>query len=142
MATLGGVELAGPGVRAISWSDTSIVAVIPLTAESGPVVVKVREQGHFVSSNQKNLYIRVEITGTSCDGGPCDSGPVETPVTLTGNGFGTTGGKVTFNGVESVIEGWTDSSILTTVPAGAITGPIRVTAAGQVSNGWHFTVTP
>ena len=142
MATLDGTVLAGPGQRPISWSDTSIVAVIPETAESGPVVVKVREQGHFISSNQRNLYVRVEITGTSCDGGPCDSGPVGTAVTLTGNGFGTTGGKVTFNGVEAVSSGWTDSSILATVPAGATTGPIRVTAAGQVSNGWHFTVTP
>ena len=142
MATLGGDELAGPGVRPISWSDTSIVAVIPETAESGPVVVKVMEQGHFVPSNRKNLYVRVEITGTSCDGNLCNAGPVGTPVTLGGNGFGTTGGKVTFNGVEAVIGGWTDSSIVALVPAGATTGPIHVTAAGQVSNGWHFTVTP
>ena len=137
MATLAGTELAGPGQKPISWSDTRIVAVIPQTAESGPVVVKVNEQGHDFSSNQKNVYVRVEIIGTSCD-----SGPVGTGVTLTGNGFGTTGGKVTFNGVEAVTGGWSDSSIVATVPEGATTGPIRVTVAGQVSNGWHFTVTP
>lgn len=63
-------------------------------------------------------------------------------MTVNGNGFGTRGGKVTFNGVEAVVVGWVDSSILTIVPAGATEGPIRVTAAGHVSNGWHFTPTP
>jgi len=77
-----------------------------------------------------------------CDSGPCDSGPVGTPLTLNGNGFGTSDGKVTFNGVEAVTGGWTDSSITMSVPAGATTGPIRVTVEGQVSNGWPFTVTP
>lgn len=142
VATLGGIALAGAGIRAISWSDTSIVAVIPQTAESGPVVVKVAEQGTSVSSNRPNLYVRVEITDVSCDTNPCNSGPVGTSLNLTGNGFGTQGGKVTFNGVEAVTEGWSDSSIIAVVPAGATTGPIRVTVAGQASNGWHFTVTP
>jgi len=31
--TVGGTPLAGPGIRAISWSDTSIVAVIPQTVK-------------------------------------------------------------------------------------------------------------
>ena len=65
-----------------------------------------------------------------------------TLVILTGNGFGTQGGKVTFNGVEAVTGGWSDAQINALVPPGATTGPIRVTVAGQVSNGWHFTVTP
>lgn len=137
-ATLAGTPLAGPGVRPISWSDTSIVTVIPQTAVSGPVVVKVKG----VSSNQKNIYVRVEIMDVSCNENPCNSGPVGTSMTVTGNGFGTAGGKITFNGVEAVTGGWSDKSIVTVVPAGATTGPIRVTVAGQVSNGWHFTVTP
>jgi hypothetical protein len=142
MATVNGTVVAGPGQKPISWSDTSIVAVIPETTVSGPVVVKVAEQGRHVSSNRPNLYIRVEIIESSCGEGPCNSGPVGTSMTLTGNGFGTQGGKVTFNGVEAVTGGWSDSSIVTTVPAGATTGPIRVEVAGQVSNGWPFTVTP
>ena len=137
-ATLAGTPLAGPGVRAISWSDTSIVAVIPQTAISGPVVVKVKD----VPSDQKKVYVRVEIMDVSCNVNPCNSGPVGTLVILTGNGFGTQGGKVTFNGVEAVTGGWSDASINALVPPGATTGPIRVSVAGQVSNGWHFTVTP
>ena len=137
IATLEGIALAGAGVKPIKWSDTSIEAAIPQTVVSGPVIVDVLEQGHSVSSNPKYLNVRVEITGVSPD-----SAPVGTGVTVEGNGFGTRDGKVTFNGVEAVAGGWGDSSINATVPAGATAGPIRVTVAGHVSNGWYFTPTP
>jgi hypothetical protein len=136
-ATLAGTPLAGGGERPISWSNTRIVAVIPETSASGPVIVNVWEQGEHVESNPRNLAIRVEITGVSTD-----SAPEGTGVTVFGNGFGTQGGTVTFNGVTAVTSGWTDGSLVAFVPTGATAGPIRVTVAGQRSNGWPFTPTP
>jgi RHS repeat-associated protein len=63
-----------------------------------------------------------------------------TPVTITGQGFGPSAGTLTFNGLPATVASWSDSSIVTTVPDGASTGPLVVTAAGLVSNGPLFTV--
>ena len=133
-AALNGVALAGAGVKPISWSDTSIVAKIPQTADSGPVVVSVANAG---SSNPMNFAVAVVITGVSPT-----SAPVGTIVSVEGNGFGTTGGTVTFNGTPATWSGWTDTLISVPVPAGATAGPIVVTVNGQVSNGFPFTPTP
>jgi hypothetical protein len=132
-ATLNGIAIAGDGVKPKSWSNTSIVTVIPETATSGPVIVTLLGG----ASNSVKLYIRVRITGVSPSSGPVGSG-----VTIGGRGFGATGGAVTFNGVTAAATGWTDASILATVPNGATAGPIVVTVEGQRSNGVLFTPTP
>lgn len=55
-------------------------------------------------------------------------GRLGTPVRLVGTGFGTDAGRVavSFNGVSAVVTAARDSVLLTTVPPGAGTGPIRV----------------
>jgi len=71
-----------------------------------------------------------------------DSGPIGTEVTISGSNFGSTQGIVTFNGVESSIDSWTDTQIVTTVPSGATSGPVVVHISdGKNSNGVLFTVT-
>src|SRR6185437_3161608 len=87
--TLNGIALAGNGVKPTSWSNTSIVVVIPKTASSGPVIVKVSGK----LSNSVNFTIGALISGISGT-----SGLAGTPVTIQGAGFGTAGGTVTFNG--------------------------------------------
>jgi len=67
------------------------------------------------------------------------SGPVGTSVTISGN-FGPIQGTVTFNGVAATIGSWAANSIGVTVPSGATTGPVVVTAGGVASNGVTFTV--
>jgi len=141
-ATLSGIPVAGDGVKPISWTDTSIVVLIPLTAFSGPVAVSVLEQGHRVLSNTKRLNVRVEITGVLCAGSPCASAPVGARVTLIGNGFGEIPGKAAFNGVQAVTGAWFDNSVDVIVPEGATSGPIRAMEQGVVSNPWPFTITP
>lgn len=69
------------------------------------------------------------------------SGPVNWPVTISGSEFGT-GGTVTFNGTPATPTNWTDTSITTSVPAGATSGPVVVTVGGAPSNGVAFTVIP
>jgi RHS repeat-associated protein len=130
---LNGTALAGSGVKPTSWSDNSIVAVIPKTASSGGVVVRVGGK----TSNAMNFAIGAVVTGVAPS-----SGLAGTSVTITGNGFGTSGGTVTFNGVTANTNGWTDASIVAQVPKGAPAGPIVVSVGGQVSNGIAFTPTP
>src|SRR4029077_16473467 len=49
---------------------------------------------------------------------------------------------ITFNGTTATATFWSDTSISTSVPAGATTGNVMVTVGGTPSNGLAFTVTP
>jgi hypothetical protein len=71
------------------------------------------------------------------------SGRVGTSVTITGTNFGSSIGTVTFNGtpVTGAIS-WTPTRIDVTIPNGATTGSVVVTAGGLSSNGVSFTVIP
>jgi len=71
------------------------------------------------------------------------SGPVGTSVTINGSGFtGTT--SVTFNNVSAPFSIVSDGQLTATVPSGATTGPIGVTASGgsTTSGTTNFNVTP
>src|SRR5215469_8337715 len=70
------------------------------------------------------------------------SGNVGVSVTISGSGFGSTPGTVTFNGVTASPSSWTDTSIILTVPSGATTGNVVATVNGVLSNAVQFTVTP
>jgi hypothetical protein len=62
------------------------------------------------------------------------SGPVGTVVTITGQNFGDFSGPnstVTFNGVAGAPTSWNQTQIVVAVPAGATTGNVSVTVAGQ-----------
>jgi hypothetical protein len=86
-----------------------------------------------VRDNTSNLPYINGITPTS--------GSAGTVVTINGKNFGTSGYAVTFNGIPaSATSPYTDV-INATVPAGATTGPIVVTANNYSSNGVLFTVT-
>ena len=68
------------------------------------------------------------------------SGAPGATVTITGTGFGTTTGTVTFNGTTATVTNWSDTVITTTVPTGATTGNVVVTVGSVASNGSPFTV--
>jgi len=70
-------------------------------------------------------------------------GPVGTVVSIAGSGFDTTpaGNQVTFNGTAALVSGSTASSIATSVPAGATSGPVTVvTSSGSTTSSMDFTV--
>jgi YD repeat-containing protein len=69
-------------------------------------------------------------------------GPVGTPVVINGVRFGTTQGAstVTFNGVVATPTLWSDTKIVTTIPATASTGPLVVTVEVAPSNAVTFGV--
>ncbi|HCC72146.1 MAG TPA: hypothetical protein DEQ09_13485 [Bacteroidales bacterium] len=69
------------------------------------------------------------------------SGKVGSTVTINGTDFSTTPAEnvVSFNGTEATVTDATTTTITTTVPAGATTGPVTVKVDGE-SNGIVFTV--
>ncbi len=71
------------------------------------------------------------------------SGAIGTPITITGNTFGSTQGSasVTFHGTAATVTSWSPTSITTTVPYPATSGNVVVTVGGVASNGVNFTVT-
>lgn len=73
-------------------------------------------------------------------------GPVGTTVTITGIGFSATpsSNQVTFGGgATAIVQSFTTTSILTTVPDGAVTSPITVTTStGSATSTQQFVVLP
>ncbi|TMI94970.1 MAG: hypothetical protein E6H01_14670, partial [Bacillati bacterium ANGP1] len=85
------------------------------------------------------------VIGPSITGFTPAQGPVGTTVTITGQNFDAVpaNNQVRFNGVAAVIASATTTSITTTVPQGATTGPITVTTPiATATSSASFTVTP
>ncbi|MGA1984621.1 MAG: IPT/TIG domain-containing protein [Candidatus Sulfotelmatobacter sp.] len=118
-----------------SWSATSIVAIVPIGATTGGVVVTVGG----TASNSKTFTVVAAPSITSLS---LTSGAVGAAVTITGTSFTSTKGTVTFNGVSASITSWAATSIKVTVPSGATTGNVVVFASGVYSNGVSFSVLP
>jgi RHS repeat-associated protein len=127
----------------LSWSDTQIVATVPLTAITGPVSVVVNS----IWSPADVIFTLPNPLITNVSPG---QGPVSTSVTITGTGFGTSqsGSTVTFYGPSGIGQvgtatSWSDTQVVATVPTTAITGPVRVNVGGVPSNGeFYFMVPP
>lgn len=116
-------------------SDTYMTAVVPSDGTTGQVTVTIAS-GTLTSS--RTFYVVPKITGIAPG-----SGPVGSQVTISGSGLiGTS--LVKFGGVKAT--SYTVNSgttIIATVPAGAITGKISVkTPGGSASSPATFTVTP
>ena len=120
-----------------SWTSTAITATVPAGATTGDVDVTV-----LGVTNVDGHTFTVTVTGS----GPIIStlsptqGPIGTVVVISGSNFGTSG-TVTFNGYPATTSNWTSTSITATVPSGATTGDVVVTASSVQSNAGDFTVT-
>ena len=71
-----------------------------------------------------------------------NDGMVGDTVTIAGSGFGAqqNSSTVTFNGTTASVQSWSDTSIVTTVPAGATSGSLVVTVNGTQTAAISFTV--
>ncbi len=120
----------------VNWSDTSITATVP-AATTGNVVVTVGGQ----PSNGVNFTV---VPAPSITGLTPTSGAVGASVTVGGTNFGSIQGSSTvkFNGTSATVTSWSDTSVGVTVPAGATTGNVVLSASGVASNGSPFTVLP
>jgi hypothetical protein len=130
------VSFNGVAATVIKTTTLAIPTTVPAGATSGDVTVitnNLTSQGYSFTVTEPVIPVI-----TSLDP---EIGKVGTTVIITGINFSTTPGKniVSFNGTEATVTASTDTSITTTVPAGATTGPVTVTVDGE-SNGIVFTV--
>jgi len=127
------------GVAATTFSvasDTEIWANVPVGASTGRISIT-SPLGTAQSSTDFVVIIPGAPTITSFT--PA-YGPVGTSVVLTGTNF-TGSTAVRFNGVSAAFSIGSSTSITATVPVGATTGPITVTApAGAGQSTTNFTV--
>jgi hypothetical protein len=134
-ATQGTSAVAFNGVAATpsNWSNTSITAPVPASANSGQVVITV--QG--MASNGSAFTVTPKIDSISPT-----AGPTGTSVNITGSAFGASQGTSTvkFNGVTGTPTGWSNTSVTASVPASATTGPVVVTVGGNASNSLTYTI--
>jgi IPT/TIG domain/PQQ-like domain len=129
------VKFAGVTASSVTtWNPTTIIANVPNAATSGGVVVTVAG-----AASNPQLFTVTSTAPTISNLSPA-SGPTTTPVIISGSNFGSSPGTVTFNGTPASIGTWTTTSISTTVPPGATTGPVLVSVGGSASNTPTFTV--
>jgi hypothetical protein len=107
-------------------SDTQITATVPSGATTGPISVAA-PGGSTTSSG--SFTVTTTVPGPSITSFSPSTGRVGTAVTISGSGFnGAT--AVSFNGTSATFTVASDTQISTTVPSGATTGRISVTAGG------------
>jgi hypothetical protein len=138
-STQGSSTITFNGIAAAptSWSNTQIVVPVPSGASTGPVVVSV---GGMPSNNAQFI---VGTPPTISYTNPV-SAPTGYSITVIGNYFGSTQGSstITFNGIAAAPTSWSNTQIVVSVPSGASTGPLVVTAGGMTGNSVNFTVLP
>ena len=129
------VTFAGIPATVSTWSDTQIVALVPLAAVTGDVVVTVNG-----ASSTGSPFIVVYVPAiTSLSPATASQG---TLVTIAGSNFGAvqSASTVTFNGVAATPVSWSPTTLQVQVPDGAATGNVVVNVSGVASNGVLFTV--
>jgi len=123
------VTFNGAAASVTSWSDGQITATVPAAALTGPVVV-------MVAGTASNSSIYFNVPATVVSSVVPANGSVGTQVTVTGSGFRAAkgGSTITFNNIVAAVSSWSDTQIVATVPANAVTGPVKVTVNGAASN--------
>jgi IPT/TIG domain-containing protein len=127
-----GSKLAG---SIVSWSNTQIVAVVASGAASGSAQV---QQGGVWSNSIAFTVIKPNITSINPT-----SGYPGTQVTITGTNFGATQGSGSVwlgNKLAGGIVSWSDTQIVATVAATALSGSAQVQQNGVWGNSVTFTV--
>ena len=100
-------------------------------------------QGKLLTSGRINAYraLTETITGPFIYSLSPTTGSVGATVTIKGSNFTAVAGQVLFGGnTAATITSWTPDTIVVTVPAGAVSGPVRVVTAEGTSNSVSFTV--
>ncbi|WP_245539981.1 IPT/TIG domain-containing protein [Rudaea cellulosilytica] len=139
-------QAGGQPAQILSWSDTSIVAVVPLGSRDGPISVGTPSRDLATSAASFD-YVPPPVTIDSLS--PSQGQVVFTNVTISGSGFSAVASenKVTFTGgVDGEIIQADYASLVVRVPEGAQTGPIIVAVtidgATQTATSPAFTVLP
>ena len=118
-------------------TSTGAITGTPTVEGASNFTVHVTDADSITASQPLGIVVNAVIIALSPS-----FGPVGTTVTISGVGFGTTPGKVTFNGVTATsIASWGATSIVVAAPAETGAGNVVVTVGGASSNGITFTTT-
>ncbi len=136
------VKFNGTTATVTNSTATSITTSVPNGATTGTISV-------MVSGQTATSLATFTVTGGGGGSAPTisgfnpTSGPVGTTVTITGTNFSATAANntVKFNGTTATVTNSTTTSITTSVPNGATTGPITVTVGGLTGTSAAFMVT-
>jgi RHS repeat-associated protein len=132
----GTVSINGHAANVLSWSDSSIVAVVPNGITTGPLVVT----AGGVQANPVGFTVLLPVISSV---GP-NASDIGSTVVISGANFDPApgGGGVTIGGGPAQIVSWSPGSISVRVPDGAISGNVLVSAPyGEISNAVPFIVT-
>lgn len=133
----GSVTVGGRAATVVSWSDAYVVIEVPSGFDPGPQPVVVTTHDNR-SGPAASYEIVPWIDGVS-------SALVRSGDTLEleGDGFGSVSGSVRFGGTQALIQSWSQTRVVLTVPAVAGEQPIElVTSGGARSNVWRQPVAP
>lgn len=116
------VKFNGIDATVVSATETQINTIVPVGATTGIVSVVVLDQ----TAEGPTFTVEGIFTATP------NTGIVGTQVVLTGEGFSTipTENILAFNGIPAVVNSATTTTITTTVPTGATSGPITLSING------------
>jgi hypothetical protein len=133
LAAATAVSIGGAAAAFTIVSDTSLRAVVPAAAVTGPIAVTT-PAGSTTSPGA--FTVRPSITALT----PA-TGAVGTAVAIEGSGF-TGATSVRFNGTSAGFSIASSTRINATVPSGATTGPVTVTTPAGIATGPSFGLAP
>ncbi len=142
------VRVGGVKARVQKWRDRKIEVVVPATAKSGDVVVRLGSSDPlpngfccapvtYAVSNPLNVTVLAAIQVDPL------KGPVGTKVVLFGNGFGSKRGPddlVLLNGHPATMAHWSERTIVFHVPLSGTSGRLVLQHAGKQRNLGTFAV--
>lgn len=126
-AALDRVTLSGRPVRVVRATPTEIEVEVPLDGATGTIAVEIAGAGRYETAQR--LFVGPAPTVRVVEPG---SGPPGARVTLRGNHFGTEASRVTvaFGATNGVVVSAAPTELVVTVPDGATSGRLAVTAGG------------
>ena len=124
-----------------AWQDTQIVTAIPAAVPNGDYKIKITNNNGASATADFKVDNTLPVTPNICELKP-NNGPAGTQITIFGESFGSTAGKVVFSGGEVISNfDWQDQVISKViVPPSVKTGAVYVQDKnGQKSNSVIFT---
>ncbi|MCW9709179.1 beta strand repeat-containing protein [Fodinibius salsisoli] len=134
------VTFNGTEATVTSASTTELVVTVPQGATTGNITVGAGDQ---TATGPTFSVTDAPVPQVAIEDISPKQGPVGTAVTITGHNFSGTASEntVTFNGTKATISNATETTLEVSVPQGATSGPVKVSASGQTATGPSFTVT-
>lgn len=129
------VTFNGIPATVTGWGSSGVTATVPTGATTGPVVVN-------VAGIPSNGVVFVAPGSPNISSLSPNAGLAGTTVTVTGTDFGTSQGAstISFNGTLASATSWQPTQIVATVPTGATSGNVTVTASGVTGSAVYFAV--